>query len=64
MSLRLEWLSFIIDHPAADNFGRAEAQRLLDDVRNQVPAEEFSAAVERGKELTLEDVINDLLPEL
>ncbi len=60
----VEWLSFIIDHPAADNFGRAEAQRLLDDVRNQVPAEEFSAAVERGKELTLEDVINDLLPEL
>ncbi len=58
----VEWLSFIMDHPAAEQFSRAEAQRLLDGLHDQLPPAEFTAAVERGKESSLEEMFNAILP--
>ena len=65
----VEYLSFIIHHPATVQVSallrppmeRVEAQGLLDGLRDQVPPEEFAVAVERGKEQTLDDVMNSLL---
>ncbi len=64
-----EWLGFVLSHqtllwPDHRRIIRFYAERLLDDLSDQVPPEELAAAVERGKELILEDVINDLQPTL
>ena len=57
----LAWLGFSIDHPAADQFSRFEAQRLLDGFHDQLPPAEFTAAVERGKESSLEEMFSEIL---
>ena len=58
----VEWLSFSIDHLVAEQFSRFEAQRLLDGLHDQLPPAEFTAAVERGKESSLEEMFNEILP--
>ena len=68
----VEWLSFIVDHRSEGRAGAIrrppveldEAQRLLDDLGEQLPPVEFAAAVERGRGKTLDDVMSELLPNL
>ncbi len=56
------WSSLVIDHPGTERHDRKEAQRLLNDLRGRLPPGEFAAAAERGRERTLEEVVDDLLP--
>ena len=60
----VEWLSYLIEQPAGDQFVWAEAQRSLAGLRHKLPPEEFAAAEERGRSMTLDEVISHLLPEL
>ena len=59
-----EWLSFVVHHAASGSRAGAKCQRLLKDLRDQVPPEELAAAVERGEELVFDDVLSGLRPEL
>ena len=56
-----EWLSFALHHRHTADFDRAEAQRLLDGLRGQLPPEELAAALSRGKERNMDDVMSELL---
>ncbi len=56
-----EWLSFALHHRYTADFDRAEAQRLLDGLRGQLPPEELAAALSRGKERNMDDVMSELL---
>ena len=56
-----EWYSFIVHHPEARHMRRVAAQSSLDRLRDKVSPEELDAAVERGKELTSADIVDDLL---
>ena len=57
-----EGLAFILQQFRTFRFDWIDAQRSLDGLGDRLPPEELAAAVERGKELSLEDVINELLP--
>lgn len=54
-------LVFLIDYPVAHVFMRNQAKRYLDSIRLQLTPEAYAAAVERGKTLDLDAVINILL---
>ncbi len=61
-AIAAEWLNFALHHTATNRFEQDEAQRLLDGLRNQLPPDEFAAAAERGKNLSLEEMIDELPP--
>ena len=67
-----QWMSFVLHLQATGIVAfrwllpiqRVKAQRVLDGLRDRISPEELAVAMERGKELTLDDIVNDLLPGL
>ena len=59
-----EWLGFVAEHEVYPSSRMTAAQRLLDRLRDQVSPEELTAAVAHGRDLILEEIVNDLLPTL
>jgi tetratricopeptide (TPR) repeat protein len=59
-----DWLSVSKHHPSTENHRKMEAERLLEQLQNQLPPDEFSAALERGKTLDLTEVVQKILAEL
>lgn len=63
----VELLALVAQHPASRQAGWGEeriqirAQRLLEELESQLPAERFSDAVRRGEALELEEVVASLL---
>jgi hypothetical protein len=58
-----ELLSFAHDYPISQHFMRQWAAESLTKVRQQLPADVYAAAVERGKSLQFDDVVAQLLAE-
>jgi hypothetical protein len=58
-----EWLGLTLAHPSSDTDVLQRGQALLATLRGAVPAEQLEAALERGKALELQDVVEELLAE-
>jgi len=62
-----ELLALVIDHPASDLYRMLEgrirdsARELLSKIKHDLPAEVFNAALERGRNLDLDGLIDDIL---
>jgi len=61
--LAAELLGLALNHPAAEASGTQAAEPVLAKLREQLPAEQFEAATERGKVLELDAVLANLLAE-
>jgi hypothetical protein len=63
----VELLALVIEHPASDQSRwlegsiRDSAESLLAKLESELPKEIYTAALERGQELKLEDVVADLI---
>jgi tetratricopeptide (TPR) repeat protein len=60
-SLAVKLLALMMNHPDTMPVDMDQAQAALNHLRTHLPKEEFSAAYERGKALSLETVVSDLL---
>jgi len=58
-----EWLGLVQSHPSLDVDALVRADTLLAELRRTLPAEELEAAVERGKALDLQAVVDELMAE-
>lgn len=57
----LAWLTLIVHHPASDVYQQHTAQHAFDQLAEQLPAERVTAARERGRNLTLDKVVAEIL---
>jgi hypothetical protein len=57
----VEVLSLIVHHPHTMESTRADAAKHEDVLKANLPAEEFTAAWERGQSLDLGDLISELM---
>jgi predicted ATPase/class 3 adenylate cyclase len=58
-----ELLGLVLTHPSTDKEGREEAQPALEALRRILPAEELEAALARGAELDLDQMVEEILAE-
>jgi class 3 adenylate cyclase/tetratricopeptide (TPR) repeat protein len=58
-----ELLGLVLHHPSTDAENVEEAQPALEALREAMPAEELEAAMARGAELDLEQVVEEILAE-
>jgi serine/threonine protein kinase/tetratricopeptide (TPR) repeat protein len=56
-----ELLGLALNHPACDDEVTHEAEPLLEHLRSAMPRQDFDAAIVRGKDRTLEEVVNEIL---
>ena len=62
-----ELLTLVLQHPFSDQIRLGEgrirdsAKSLLVELEDELPPETYTAALERGKELELDEVINELV---
>jgi diguanylate cyclase (GGDEF)-like protein len=59
----LELLAVVIANPGAEKETRDKADTLLAELESKLPAEEFEAAVEKGKARKFEEVVENILKE-
>ena len=59
----LAWLTLVIHHPASDAFQKQTAQQAIAQLAEQLPIDRVEAARERGRQLTLDEVVADILAE-
>ena len=59
-----QFLGLALSHPASNIEVEKEAQHVLAELREEMPGEELEAALERGKELDLDQVVEEILQEL
>ena len=58
---RVEWLSLVLNHPAAYDFARESAQEALSALENEIDSKAFEAAKLAGASLELDDVVASIL---
>ena len=58
------WLAFASHHPGAERHDRMEAQRVLEGLQYKLSDEELKEALERGRRMKLEEVVEELLGTL
>ena len=56
----VEILSFVIENPITPSLYRAIAQESLSELEGELAAEKFSAAIERGENSELDEIVNSL----
>ena len=59
-----ELLAYVAQHPASSFQTHNNGERLLAELRSQLPPEAIAAANERNQDKTLEDVVDQLLEEM
>jgi hypothetical protein len=57
----LEYVTLAVNHPAIDGQTHYVAERLLNTLRRELPAEAIERATERGKRLELKEVAARIL---
>ena len=50
----VQLLALVCEHPAANRYSRTKAKQILDHLEDALPSDNFQAAVENGRTLTLE----------
>jgi tetratricopeptide (TPR) repeat protein len=55
------WLSFLSRYPVMEKRDRDEAIKLLEEMKNQLSARDFTQAQEESKSLTLEGIVTEIL---
>ena len=59
----LAWLTLVMHHPASDVFQQQNAQQAFEQLAEHLPAERMTAARERGRDLTLDEVAAEILSD-
>lgn len=60
--LTVKVLTFILDHPASNIYSRFRAEKLLEELRQAMPQDEFALAQAQGLAFELEEVLSLVLP--
>ncbi|MBI5928452.1 MAG: tetratricopeptide repeat protein [Chloroflexi bacterium] len=56
-----EWLGMVVNHPALDTGVKMAAEPILTDLGQKFPTDQLNPALERGKQLRLDFVVDELL---